>query len=390
MSEENPNNAATAPAVVISPISYAIFATCAGLAVGLMAYRFTAMPFVWHSALSKIFAILPPALFFGTWQLVRKQKMALWPWKIVTACALAGTVLALGVSYLIAPPLGAAKLFTRSLPGFSLEIPKSETKAEILDYAQGRIELEKIADSSGAMNINWEPGTALAPEDSELMPQMIARILGGSPQGGMQLWPGPGNVGVPTFSFSTPRGPAYLSVLVCAGRRIQILSIGEAALERLQRRMLPHFRCQPDAARESLLESLPWTILLPAGWAKVEGTPAGQVQLSDGVNLLLLRGLAGAPKDRNGFKTILAAIFQNSEMKLEFGDWAGNHLNLHGAITGMPVSGWAEPLHCATGDMLLMGISPDRANADRIARLVNANGRCLKAGETPPPWPTSR
>lgn len=355
-----------------------IFYFCSGLALGLLIFRFVFMPLGWRTGLSRFLEIAPPVLIFSSWQISRRQKIRKWSFKAFTLLSAIGLITGLIITWLIVPNPAHATLTHKSFPGFSLDLPTGSVLSENQDYANGKLELKDVGGARLALNISWEPGAELDDETTEVLVQTLAAAIEGKLTHSSEYWPGPNGAKIPSFAFSTPQGPAYASLLLCGGRRISIISLGQTEAETLQKRILLTAVCQPDKQLESTLNAVPWEFKSPA-WKKLEGSPPGQVQLSDGISVLLIRRLAGLEGDKAHFKKAMTALFQNQAIQLEFGEWTGDYLNLRGSVEGNATVGWTRRFKCGDAAVFILGLSPEEKSSEQLIKLVERNGHCIKA-----------
>jgi hypothetical protein len=365
----------TATETAPSPKRPIIFYVCSGLAAGILVFRFGFMPFAWHSGFAKILEIASPILVFSSWQIAKLQKRTGWSFKTFIVFWIPALLTGLGLCLALTPNPANASLVRRELPGFSVDLPVGTISFENLDYANGKLDLKDAANSPLTLNIAWEPGGALDEETQQLIIQMLSGAMQGKLARPMEYWPGPQQAEIPSLTFTTPRGPAYISLLLCGGRRISVISLGHPGAEILQKKILLTVNCHPDWQSEVTLNSVPWTIKSET-WKKLSDAPAGQVQFSDGTNVIIVRNLTGITGDRDHFKGSMKALFNNDTIALEFGEWIGDYLKLKGTVQGNATVGWVRRLQCGKASVLILALAPDESGAQHSMQASDKSGAC--------------
>jgi hypothetical protein len=216
--------------------------------------------------------------------------------------------------------------------------------------------------------------------------QGMTESLGGSTVSAPESGTGPGGAKTISVDLNTDKGPMFVTVLGCGGRRIIVMNGGDSSMKKLQARMVASIACHPDAAKETAVDALPWTVELPAGWFQVP-SPAGQVQLTNGNDALLARGLDKMP-DRAELPKLLQSLIAAAGQQMTIGAWAGDRYPAQATFDGKPFAGWVMPIECRGQAVLVMGFAADDAGADQLAQIIKTKGRCLAAGEMAPAWPT--
>ncbi len=365
---------------------YFVFAACLGVVVALGIYRFGVMPIGWRSPVAQVFQIGAPVLLFGAWQLVKPIENRQWPIALMIPFGLLGAGLAFGGAWLIAPPLGYARLTTRDLPGFSIGFPSGDVKRETLDYSTGKLELVDVMGSGSVSSVQWEPGGGVTDADLEIYTRGIADAVDGKLEASSKDV-GPGGTEVRSFTISTKKGPIFVSITHCGGRRLHVMNGGDADMETLQRRMLATLECHPDSAKEATLGVIPWTIELTSEWSRNPSDP-GQIELTSGENGLYVRTMVGAV-DHEGLPKVLGSLFETLGAKIVMDGWRDERLLMHGTADGQAMVGWAMPFNCPGGTVLVLPFATNGDGADALAKLVNAKGRCLRPNEPAPAWPAA-
>src|ERR1051326_1108883 len=114
----------------------------------------------------------------------------------------------------------------------------------------GRYELLEVAGTGGALLVQWEPGETTSVEDLQMIARGLASAFGSTDQGQITTIPGPANTQVQTVTLDSPKGPLWISMLACGGRRVSVMT-GGSGLAELHRRVVPTIACHPDPSRES-------------------------------------------------------------------------------------------------------------------------------------------
>ena len=366
-------------------LPYLVSALCAGAAVALVVYRFAIVGFGWYGSASFLLPALTMGVLAGCAAWVRAQpEPRRWPaLPLVFALGIAGAGVAVGVAYLVMPPLAASRLTTRELPGFSFDLPSGQVSRELLEYDMGALQLSDAGGHNAAVAVHWEAGAASA-DDLEIAGRVLASALGANGETRPTQVPGPGGSPADTIVVASDKGPLWMTMLPCGKRRIILATIGGGTgVESLHRRIVTSFACKPVAERENArLGEVPIFVELP-GWFAAERQP-GLLTLSDGNALLLVRAMPQAELPH--VEKLLPMIFESMGARVEIGSRAGARTNLTATIDGDRVEGWLLPMQCPQRTVVLLGLTPDRAAADDLARKV-AGARCLGADEPVQTWP---
>jgi hypothetical protein len=358
--------------------AYLAFAACLGAGLALLAYRFGVQPLVWSSRYARVFEIGAAAIVVAGSQPLRGRDRK-WPIVAMLPVLLIGAAVTFVAAYLLVPPPSRASLTPRQLPGFAISLPSGDVKEERLDYMAGRVELVDVADSGGAIEVQWEPGGITSREDLELLARGMAGAIGDNAPGVITKVPGPGGAQIETIEYASSKGPVWISMVVCGGRRISLMT-GGSSIEALHRRMLPTLVCRPDPSRERSLDDLPLAIDLPAAWSSVKGE-AGQVELTDGANALILKPMSSLPTNDDEMPQLLTGLFQAMGVRVAIGAKRDGRFPISGVIEGQNIVGWVWPFSCSRGAVMVLGISTDEPGADRLAELLRAKSHCAGPNE---------
>jgi hypothetical protein len=375
---ETPN--AIAPAVTLDTRRwpYLLAAASAGASIALFAYRFLALPLLWTSSQSFLFPGFAVGLAFGSRALLQNHKPRRWPAiPLVALAAIAGALVAAGVAFAVSPPLSYVHLKTRNLPGFSIDLPRGESKEKNNTYAAGSIHVIDVGGTGAVVGVDWEPGAKL---DHEQL-QMVGMALAGSKSPGTITSTTVGGVAVDTLVASTDKGSVRMTVIPCGTRHVIATTAG-GRTEKLHERMLATFRCTPDAARENAATQIRIQLDLPGWWkASQEGI---QIQITDGQSALIIQpsGVTTGP-----LKDLLEKAFAAAGGTISVGNLRPDGL-VPFALTlgGEHVVGIAKQVMCSSSGTLLMLMTPDTASVDRLAPKL-ASPRCLAPDEPAQQWP---
>ncbi len=351
---------------------YVAFAACLGAALGLVAYRFGVMPIGWNGDAKTVLEYGAPMLGIGGWLAVR-GRTGRWPLAAMVPALAAGGALAFAAAYVFVPSPARAVLTTRELPGFAIDLPSGDRRAEVLDYATGRLQLVDVAGAGGVLDVQWEPGEAIGPDDLALFGSAFGGLVGGRGAHPMTMR---GRDGKPidAFALDSAKGTILVAVLPCGARRFAIMVGGEGA-ESLERRIVASVVCHPDPARERELDASPLAIDLPAGWKRVPGDPS-LVQLTDGSSGLLLKTIT-ATNDERDLPTVLTGIMRAMGQPLAIGDERGDSFPLSGTLDGQPVVGWVRVVPCGQKSVVVFEMSSDQTAAEQVATLVRDKSHCV-------------
>lgn len=173
-----------------------------------------------------------------------------------------------------------------------------------------------------------------------------------------------------------------MSSLPCGTRRVMIATMAGSDTEAVHARVLPTFMCKPDPKRETITPGIvPLVAELP-GWFATERDP-GQVVLSDGAGMVLLKTIANSPR---GAEDMVVPMFNAIGWKLAITGHVDDRSLVSGTIEGELVHGWVKSVKCSTQAVIIVAIATDLAGADKLATDLKS-ARCVRHGEAPTSWP---
>ncbi|MDB4956421.1 MAG: hypothetical protein JWO36_3990 [Myxococcales bacterium] len=358
---------------------YLAAVAAAGASVALLAYRFGVLPFLWRSKLSFVFPGFSAGLGVAAGTILRDLKPRRWPpLPLVIGAALAGAAVAAGLAFAFAPPLSRVVLSTRSFPGFSIDLPRGETKEKPASYTAGSVHVLDVGGTGGVAGVDWEPGGRLDPDQL----QMLGRALSGSNNPGKLVVGDLAGVKVDTLTISTDKTEIIMTVVPCGTRHLIVMTAGDGT-ETLHARMLATVRCTPDAALEAGAAQIGVELDLP-GWyvAAKEGI---QLQLTDGTSALIVQpggATAGPLREllEKGFGAAMGGSIRVGEVRPD------GLISFDLTIEKEHVVGLAQQVMCPGNSTLLMLMTPDQASLDRWSSKITAP-RCLRPGEPAQHWP---
>lgn len=359
-------------------------AVLVGLGLGVFIYRFAILGLFWQGPMRWMFPGLGAGLVVGGLKLQSLDTDSERP-PIATRIALAivGIGASVGLLYLLVPTLDRITLERRQLPGFSFEAPTSKPYTEVVDYSAGTVTWKTLAGANAVLTISWQTG-ATSTEDLELgMKALAGKVGGGTPT--PITMTGPDGQPVPTSMLDTDKGaPVRLSSLACGKRTVMLLSIGSDGIAAVHARMLTSFVCTPDAAKESVEPGTIRVALSLPGWWAQEKEP-GQLTLTDGASLMILREISASQKNLPELITpLLNAFGGNITADLVVGD----RYPFRGTVEGEHVEGWARHVACPTHGVLMLVLASTTEAAEAVYN-ASANAGCLRPDEKPPVWPAA-
>jgi hypothetical protein len=361
-----------------SRASYVIASTAWGAAIGILLYRFGVLGLAWTSSSNFLFPAVAVSLSILGRTLIRDQDAP--PNKLpLIGAGIVGAGAAIGIAFLVVPPLAQSRLTTHTFPGFTLDLPSGDIRSEDHSYATGKLMIAKNGATS-VFAVQWEPGGKLEPDELKMAATMIAPALGAGA--------GPSSVtqiaGIDTIRFGSDKGQFELSMIPCGVRHVMIATGGSSGIETLHQRILASFVCHPDPAQEKTSGSLPIPLVLDLpGW-KVLTRDGPQLQLTDDKAVLILQAVS-RDIDMDLIKMI-APMFKAQGMDFEAG------ANDHGRVPlklsqGSDVSlGFAQMIKCPTASAMVIALAEDQPTVDEVQAKIAA-AHCLKPGEKPQEWP---
>ena len=360
---------------------YLLASVFAGAALGLVAYRFGVLPFLWKAKGSFLFPALAAGLGVAARSVIkdREGRPAL---PLLLLGGLLGAAAAFGGAYLAVPPLSHARLTSYGLPGFTIGLPAGETSDQkFFEYDVGKIMVKNLAGQGGVIAVSWEGGEP-SREDLELAAKAIGPAMGAIGTPTLTTVSGPRGTAVDTVVVASDKSPFRMSFLPCGSRRVVIATMAGSDTAAVHARVLPTFVCKPDPKRETVTKGVvPLVAELP-GWFATE-RDAGQVVLSDGVGMVLLKTIASSPA---GVEDMVVPMFNAVGWKVAITGHVGGRSLISGTIEGQVVQGWVKSVTCGTQAVLVVAIATDLAGADTLATQL-ASTRCVRPGETPTAWP---
>src|SRR5512140_3606999 len=291
--------------------AYMIASTAWGAALGILLYRFGVLGLTWTSSSNFVFPAVAVTLFITGRTLTRDQDAPSNKLPLIGAGAV-GVAAAIGILFLVVPPLAQSRLTTHAFPGFTLDLPSGDIRSEDHSYATGKLMIAKNGGTS-VFAVQWEPGGKLEPDELKMAAAAIAPALGGAA--------GPSSVtqvaGVDTIQFSSDKGLFELSMIPCGVRHVMIATGGASGTEALHQRILASFACHPDPAQEATSASLPFPLALDLPDWKVLTRDGSQLQLTDNKAVLILQAV---PRDVDmDIIKMIAPMFKAQGMDVETG-----------------------------------------------------------------------
>jgi len=244
-----------------SQARYIIASTALGAALGALLYRFGVVGLAWSSSASFEFPAVAASLFILGRMLTRGQDAP--PGKVpLLGAGVVGVGAAIGIAFVVVPPLAQSRLSVHTFPGFTLALPSGEIRSEDPGYATGKLMMGKNGATS-VIAVQWEPGGKLEPDELKMTASLLATALGAGA--------GPTSVtqvlGNDTIRFDSDKGLFELSMIPCGVRHVMIATGGTSGIETLHRRILESFACHPDPEQEKTSGSLAFPLVLDLpGW----------------------------------------------------------------------------------------------------------------------------
>lgn len=362
-----------------------------GVAIGLVAYRYGVMPFIWPSTMQYFIPGIAVGSFMGGLQLIRqrpKPTRRSEPYPVMGMFGLfaVGFVLAFGIMYKAFPTLDRAALTKRALPGFSIALPAGEKATEQVAYATGNVTLKRVGDGTGVVIVQWEPGTALSTDElRQMLPVFAKFITNGAGTTKVISIRGPDRKPIDTLLFDTDRVDLELTSVTCGVRHVLVATAATSGIAQLHQRIISSFECHPDAAQESQSGELgfPLKLDLP-GWHVV--AKDGEVtQISNNSESLILRTqapMAHVPDLADFIKT----TFEQMGATVTILEKQDNFIRVKLQDKDSTATGWIALVRCPQAFALVMAlVGDDVAGTELYARVKGA--RCLQPGEAPVQFP---
>lgn len=365
---------------------YAAVAAMWGVALGLLAYRYGMLPFMWTSGWKHILPGIAIGLAVAGQQLLRqpdetrRERPAL---PLLIAIGAAGALLAFGLSYLAFPTLDRISIEKREFPGFSIALPSGDVHEDRGDYSTGKLALKNAGGVKGVVIVAWEPGTGMTGDELKVVGELMVKTLDQSATATMTKVAGPDGKPVETVMF---RGDAALamSVLTCGKRNVVIATGGSDPAMGLHGRVIASFVCKPDPTQDAAAKmTFPLVIDLP-GWYVSENEP-DQIQITDGQNALVLRA---QDRDLNvDIGVIVEPMFKAAGVDGKITSRQGDRVNLTMSEGQESMDGWVRLVKCPTASAFVMALGTSQDNLDFLYDRVT-KARCLRDGESAQQWPS--
>ncbi|MBA3451466.1 MAG: hypothetical protein H0T42_00050 [Deltaproteobacteria bacterium] len=360
---------------------YVLASVCAGAALGLAAYRFGVLPFAWKATGSFLFPGITVGLALAARSLTRHRegRPAI---ALLVLGALFGAGAAFGAAYLAVPPLSRARMTTYVLPGFSIGLPPGDLPGQrIFDYELGKLMMQDVGGQGGVVVVSWEGGEP-SHEDLELAAKALGPAMGMSGSPTLVTMTGPRGTAVETVLLEGDKSPMRMSYLPCGARRVLLATMAGDNTAAVHGRILPTFVCKPDPKLENLSKGIvPLVAELP-GWFATDRDP-GQVVLSDGSGMVLLKTMPHSPK---GIEDMVVPMFNAVGWKLAITGHVGDRSLVSGTIEDQLVHGWVKSVQCSTQMVMVVAIAAELAGADKLAKDLES-ARCVRHQEAPTVWP---
>jgi len=364
-----------------SQARYIIASTAWGAALGALLYRFGVVGLAWSSSASFEFPAVAASLFILGRMLTRGQDAP--PGKVpLLGAGVVGVGAAIGIAFVVVPPLAQSRLSVHTFPGFTLALPSGEIRSEDPGYATGKLMMGKNGATS-VIAVQWEPGGKLEPDELKMTASLLATALGaGAGQTSVTQV-----LGNDTIRFDSDKGLFELSMIPCGVRHVMIATGGTSGIETLHRRILESFACHPDPEQEKTSGSLAFPLVLDLpGW-KVLTRDGSQLQLTDGKAVLILQAVSRNIK--LDLVKMIAPMFKAQGMAVEAGAIDHGRVPLK-LSQGSEVSfGFAQLIECPTATAMVLAIAEDQPAVDAMQTRIAA-GRCMAPGDKPQNWPDGK
>lgn len=361
-----------------------VSAVLVGLGIGVIAYRFAVLGFFWNGSPSFLFPALGSGLVAVGFAIQAKDTQGERP-RVATRIALAivGIAAAMGVLYVVVPPLSRIVLARTQLPGFSFELPTAKPSVDNRDYNTGTITWKELGGANAVLTVSWQTGGATT-QDLEIGMKAVADKIG-TGSAVHTTMSGPGGKSADTMIVDTDKGvPLRMTMLPCGNRGVLVMSIGAAGIEEVHERILPTFVCTPDAAKEQTAAGEIRVALSLPGWS-ISEKEVGQVTLMDPEEkaILILREISASDTK---LEDAIVPLFNAFGGQVTEKPRVGDRVPFVGTIDGSQVEGWARRVECKTHHVLLIAMASTAADAE-AAYVASSNAGCLRDGEKPPVWP---
>jgi hypothetical protein len=362
-----------------------------GVALGLVAYRYGVLPFIWASKMRLIVPGIAAGTFMGGLQLIRqrpKPTRRSEPYPVIAMFGLfaAGFALAFGIMYAAFPSLDRTPLTKRALPGFSIALPHGEAVDEQIAYTTGKVMLKRVGDSRAVVIVQWEPGTALSSDELRMMVPLFGKfITGGSGTTKVIAIRGPDRKPLDTLLLDTDDVDLELTSISCGVRHVLVATAASSGLARLHQRIISSFECHPDTAQESQSGELafPLKLELP-GWHLVSHD-SEVTQISNDTASLALRTIAPVAHVPD-LADFISTTFEQLGAKVTILEKQDNFIRVKLEDADNTATGWVALVRCPQAFALVLAlVSDETAGTELYARVKAA--RCLQPGEAPVQFP---
>ena len=362
-----------------------------GVAFGLVAYRYGVLPFVWASKLQFIVPGLGAGCFVGGLQLIRqrpKPTRRSEPYPVMAMFGLfaAGFALAFGVMYKAFPTLDRTVLTERSLPGFSIALPRGEKVADEVAYPTGKVMLKNVGDTRAVVIVQWEPGPTLSSDELRMVVPLFGKFITNAP-GATKVISirGPDRKPLDTLLHDTDDVDLELTSMPCGVRHVFIATAASSGLATLHQRIVNSFECHPDASQESQSGELAFPLKLDLpGWHLV--SKDDQVtQISNDSASLALRTIAPVAHVPD-LADFISTTFEQLGAQVTILEKQDNFIRVKLQDADSTATGWIALIRCPQAFALVMALVGDEvAGTELYARVKSA--RCLQPGEAPVQFP---
>src|SRR5688572_100605 len=143
-------------------------------------------------------------------------------------------------------------LTRRSLPGFSLELPRGVEKVAQLDYTAGKLRVEKLGGGEGMMAVYWMFGQVVDEAGALEIARAAARSDGLAPEGAQLIERKPDRTTLIAIDAARTKLQSFVQ---CGARTISLATY--SVTEPVHRKILGSLRCEPDPASEQAATSIP-------------------------------------------------------------------------------------------------------------------------------------
>jgi hypothetical protein len=358
-----------------------------GFAVGLVAYRYAVLPFLWSSPWRHVVIGVAAGLLVGGRALLRRRDGGL------GGLVLAGILAAgagFGAGYAAFPSLSRAPLTTRSFPGFSIDLPRGETvEDQSAGYATGKLIMKNIAGSGSVSLLIWNVGGEMTADDMKMVAKVLSAAMPGIP-GTPHVTTVPGPEGKPSQSIVYEGDDAVFEVssLVCGARQFVIATGGQRGSLALHARIVASFSCRPDPERDAKEAVFSFTIELDLpGWYASDRDPEA-FEITDGKTATLtLRTMPSGMKV--DLEHVLQPMFEAAGVTegLEVGQkLPDGRVPFKLSADGETSVGWAAMFPCANASGLVIAVAWDHETDDALYDKLAA-AKCMRPGAPPQTWP---